>query len=382
MSNPFKKVFKSVTKVFKKVVKFAKKVVKKILPIVAVAAAVYFGGYYLAQGHLAGSGTHLSSMLTGGGMGQGGSLFVPGANSAASAKIADAGLKVGQGWLGGSGFPGMGTKESVTAINNTATLNAEVATNTAMTETVDAAGNFTDLGVTTPTAPAPTGVAPGASAGATPADYAANNRVTPMAQGNPPTTPVDTMGAGAPTNNGLLASDSYTANATGVPTSGGTYQTDLANQFGVSPNAITPASNVTTNATGSGLLQQQAMTPQAMTPTPIDRYYTALHENLVAETAAKAAAEKAAANAPWYSRAWNGLGEYGKSAAVMGGMQVGGQMLAGYAKGSAEEEAANREAEEEENARNRMNAQMYGRYTYVPGKGVVYTPWTPTTTYG
>lgn len=343
MSNPIKKIFKTVKKVFKKVVK----VVKKVLPIIAVAAAVYFGGYALANGTLTGSGTHLSSMLTGGGMGQGGSLFVPGSGlgaESAAAKILSGGGQVGGGWLGGSGFPGMGTKEGITAINNTATqtaLNSEVASNVAMTESVDAAGNFTDLGQASPTsttgvvgtAAPTTGVAPGAATGATPADFAASNASSPLAgQASVAPTPVNTMGATAPSE-GLLASSAPTP-----PPS-------------LMPEALNPINPLTSAAppptTGSGLL------------------------------AAPTAAAPTAANAPttWYGKAWNSLGDYGKMAAV----QSGGQMLAGYAKGSAEEEALEREAQKEQEARDRMNAQMYGTYQYVPGVGVKYVPWSPTT---
>jgi len=209
MSNPIKKVFKAVKKVFKAVTK----IVKKILPVVLVAAAVYFGGYALANGTLTGSGTHLSSLITGN-AGAGSSLFVPGANSAASKMVVKAGMKgVGQGWLGGSGFPGMGTQEGIATINTTTQTTMNVANSDAILKSAvnvpgSATGGYQPLPGTTPeTIPGaqftPTtpqaGVSPGQMTGLSAGELPAVNTPSPLLSGSavdpqallsPPTPPV------------------------------------------------------------------------------------------------------------------------------------------------------------------------------------------------
>jgi len=96
-----------------------------------------------------------------------------------------------------------------------------------------------------------------------------------------------------------------------------------------------------------------------------DRYYQMLLEDKLTE--------RAAAPTTWYGKAWEGLGDYGKMAAV----QTGGQMITGYAQGQAQEEEAARADQKELDARNRLNAQRYGTYQYVPGVGIQYVPWNP-----
>jgi len=362
MSNPIKSIGKAVKKVFKKVVK----VVKKVLPYVVAAAAIYYGGYALANGTLTGSGTHLSSMITGGGMGQGGSLFLPGANTQAASMLAGKG-GVGQGWLGGSGFPGMGTKDGIAAINNTTALNTEITSNYAMTEPVNAEGYFTDLGAT----PTSTGAAidPAARSTAAPADFGASNQVNPLAQQQQVYDPINTGGAGAPPE--MLSDSQYTEHLTGVPTSGGTFQKDLAIQSGQNSNIFANAAG--TNNTlvapppppSASLTTPPPMAGNVATGSAQDRYYQMLLEDKLTE--------RAAAPTTWYGKAWEGLGDYGKMAAV----QTGGQMITGYAQGQAQEEEAARADQKEQDARNRLNAQRYGTYQYVPGVGIQYVPWNP-----
>ncbi len=360
MSNPVKKIFKGVKKVFKKVVK----IVKKVLPIVVAAAAIYYGGYALANGTLTGSGTHLSSMITGGGMGQGGSLFVPGAGSNAANMLVGQG-GVGQGWLGGSGFPGMGTQEGIATINNTTALNTEVASNVAMTESVDAAGNFTDLGQvsTTPSAP----IDPATVANASPADFAPTNQMSPLTEQPVYDSSVNAMGSGAPDTT-MMASDPYTAQMTGTPTTGGTFAEDFAIQSGQNSNVFSEASS----SFGAPPAPSAALT----TPPPMPNVGLSYQEQYFKnKILAEQATKEAAANAPWYSKAWSGLGDYGKMAAV----QTGGNMLTGYAQGEAQEEENRRTDQKEQDSRNRLNAQRYGTYQYVPGVGIQYVPWNPAT---
>ncbi|MBT4079657.1 MAG: hypothetical protein HOL17_06270 [Gammaproteobacteria bacterium] len=302
MSNPLKSVGKAVGKVFKSVTK----VVKKIAPVAIAAAAIYFGGYAMANGTMAGSGTHLSSLITGS-AGQGASLFVPGANSAAANMIAGKGMTVGSGMLGGSGVPGFGSQKSVATINSANSVG----------------GGFT--------------------------------------ASNAASVPASSLTAGAsngPSVTGLL---------------------DLPGTAGVTPNAVgstvsplagggssvTGAASAGEAALGNGFSAAGAVSPDGLLAqvTPISKAASSALSPVTA--AANAVSPKGL-----LSQAWNGLGDYGKYAAIQGGTQ----MVSGYAQGEAQEEQWNREKQENEEAQDRMNARQSGGYQYVPGQGLVFVP--------
>lgn len=112
-----KKIFKGVAKVVKSIVKPIVKVVKKALknPIVkalVIAAAVAYGGYFLVNQSLIGSGTHFLNFMQNP---LSTNLFVPTATSEAGKMLVGSNIIAGQGVAGGlmSGTEAMASWEGV-----------------------------------------------------------------------------------------------------------------------------------------------------------------------------------------------------------------------------------------------------------------------------
>jgi len=323
----------SAVKAVKKVFKSVTKVVKKVLPVVAVAAAVYFGGYALANGTLTGSGTHLASMFSGT-AGAGSSLFVPGAGSQAAGMISSAGGSVGGGWLGGSGLPGFGTKESI------ASINSGIGTGTTATSQVATGAN--------------------AAAGNTSLSAAADNAVMQNSFTGSQM-PAGQFGTGATMDSAAMTLDGAAASNSVTPLAQTKLGAGLNSGNSLALNSATGGTNLGTNL-ASGVQNVGGSTLAGNSG------------NVIASTANKAVTTGVGntGSPGLISRTWNNMGDFSKAALIT----TGGSALSGYATAKAEEDAQAAKLAEEDRIRNeeltRVNTFRAGRWEYVPGVGLRY----------
>lgn len=290
MSKVVKKIGKAVKKVVKGVVKGVKKVWKKVkqskfLKVVAIAAAVYFGGAALMGGI--------------GGMGAGAGGFMAGAK---------AGVASAWGGLTGAGTALMS--------GNIAGAGSSLASGFTGAK---AAGLATGANALTPIAVTATKVAP-TYAGAAGATGAGSGTISGYSSlGN---------AAAAGKSAGLNAA------APGAASAAPTGYSSLG-------NAVAAGQSTGLNAAAPGAVGGSPTVASTVAPSgvPISTATPAYVNPTTGAMGANVAGTTAGSSPGLLSRAWNSLGPYGKAAAVMGGGQMLSGGIAAYQQDKAAREA-------------------------------------------
>jgi hypothetical protein len=171
--------------------------------------------------------------------------------------------------------------------------------------------------------------------------------------------------------NGLVGAGSALMGGQGLSAAGSSLSSGFMGANAAGQAAVSGAT------AGSGLVQgaiTNGMTQSQMLAAQNAGIPGATQATQVALRGALPAAAPAAGSGGWVSSMWNGLGEYGKHAAITGGMQLAGGLIQGYGAQKQQESLWDREDSLSQAERDRREANMSARFNFGEAGDSTYTP--------